>query len=78
MENINAIDLERDALVKKLIADGKQVSQSLRDYKVNAFADIAALVQLSAEQYGAKVGGKKGNVTLFSFDKRYKVPACHV
>ena len=73
MENINAIDLERDALVKKLIADGKQVSQSLRDYKVNAFADIAALVQLSAEQYGAKVGGKKGNVTLFSFDKRYKV-----
>ena len=73
IENIKPIDLERDTLVKKLIDSGKQVSQSLREYKSNAFADIAALIELSAEQYGAKVGGKKGNVTLHTFDKRYKV-----
>ena len=73
IENIKPNDLERDTLVKKLIDSGKQVSQSLREYKSNAFADIAALIELSAEQYGAKVGGKKGNVTLHTFDKRYKV-----
>ena len=73
IENIKPIDLERDALVKKLINTGKQVSDALRAYKSNAFADIAAMIELSAEQYGAKVGGKKGNVTLYTFDKRYKV-----
>lgn len=73
IENIKPIDLERDTLVKKLINSGKQVSQALREYKSNAFADIAALIELSAEQYGAKVGGKKGNVTLYTFNKRYKV-----
>ena len=73
IENIKPIDLERDTLVKKLIDSGKQVSEALREYKSNAFADIAALIELSAEQYGAKVGGRKGNVTLYTFDKRYKV-----
>ena len=36
-------------------------------------ADIAAFVELSAEQYGAKIGGVKGNVTLYSFDGKYKI-----
>ncbi|WP_374354523.1 DUF3164 family protein [Chitinimonas sp.] len=70
---IKPIDRERDALVKKLVAGAKAVSTQLADYKLAAFADIAALVELSAEQYGAKVGGKKGNVTLYTFDGRYKV-----
>ena len=28
---------------------------------------------MSAEEYGAKIGGKKGNVSLLSFDGRYKI-----
>ena len=73
IENIKPIDLERDTLVKKLIDSGKQVSEALREYKSNAFADIAALIELSAEQYGDKFVGRKGNDTLNTFDKRYKV-----
>ena len=73
IENIKPIDLERDTLVKKIVADGKLASEVLRNFKINTFADIGALVELAAEQYGAKVGGKKGNVTLYTFDKRYKV-----
>ncbi|WP_268907216.1 DUF3164 family protein, partial [Chromobacterium violaceum] len=38
-----------------------------------AFGDIAAFVDLSTEQYGAALGGKKGNLTLYSFDGRYKI-----
>ena len=45
----------------------------LKDFKAEVFGDIAAFVELSAEQYGAKTGGKKGNVTLYSFDGQYKV-----
>ena len=35
--------------------------------------DVAAFVALSAEQYGAKVGGNKGNLTITTYDGRYKV-----
>ncbi len=51
----------------------KQQQQSLRDFKALVFGDIAAFVQLSAEQYEVNIGGAKGNLTLFSFDGKYKV-----
>jgi hypothetical protein len=35
--------------------------------------DIAAFVSLSAEKYGANIGGKKGNITLSSYDGKYRV-----
>ena len=34
---------------------------------------MAAFSALSAEKYGVKYGGTKGNITLLSFDGRYKV-----
>jgi len=34
---------------------------------------IAAFVQLSADRYDVSLGGKKGNVTLHSFDGQYRV-----
>ena len=73
IENIKPIDLERDTLVKSLVAKGRSVSHNLAEFKAGAFADIAAFIELSAEQYGAKVGGKKGNITMYSFDGQYKV-----
>jgi hypothetical protein len=42
--------------------------------KADVFGDIEAFIDLSMEQYGAKkAGGKKGNVTLYSFDGKYKL-----
>jgi hypothetical protein len=37
------------------------------------FGDIEAFVALSGEKYGVAMGGKKGNVSLLSFDGRFKV-----
>ncbi|MBA5605858.1 DUF3164 family protein [Duganella sp. FT3S] len=70
---IKPIDLTRDALVQELIAAAKASSQQLAEFKARVFGDVAAFVQMSAEEYDAVVGGKKGNVTLVSFDGRYKV-----
>lgn len=70
---IKAIDQERDTLVRDKISAALQLRELLRAFKRGAFDDIAAFVQLSAEQYGARLGGDKGNVTLFSFDGRYKI-----
>ncbi|ASK91080.1 DUF3164 family protein [Xanthomonas campestris pv. trichodesmae] len=71
--HIKPIDLARDELVTELVDKAMQLREVLRKFKRCAFGDIAAFVQLSAEKYGARIGGDKGNVTLFSFDGRYKI-----
>jgi hypothetical protein len=70
---VKAIDVERSDLVERLIELAKQEQARLREFKELAFGDIAAFIQLSAEQYEVVLGGTKGNVTLYSFDGRYKI-----
>lgn len=70
---VKPIDKARDQLVQELINKAVVVKNALVDFKKTTFADIAAFVDLSLEQYDTKLGGKKGNVTLFSFDGKYKV-----
>lgn len=73
VERIRPIDLARDELVTELVAEARELSLRLQRFKARAFADVAAFVELSAERYGARIGGSKGNVALLSFDGRYKV-----
>ncbi|AXG42224.1 MULTISPECIES: DUF3164 family protein [Photorhabdus] len=70
---IKAIDLERDNLVGEIVEQAITVNSALAELKLRAFADIQAFVDLSAEKYGATKGGKKGNVTLYSYDGRFKI-----
>ncbi|WP_282258543.1 DUF3164 family protein [Stenotrophomonas sp. PS02301] len=72
-KNIRPIDQARDELVGELAAEAKKLNVLLAAFKLRAHADIAAFVQLSAEQYRVAVGGKKGNVTLIAFDGRFKI-----
>lgn len=70
---IKEIDLARDSVVQELYAKAKEAHHALREFKARVFADLLAFLHLSAEQYEVKLGGKKGNVTLYSFDGRYKI-----
>lgn len=70
---IKPIDMARDELVQSIVQHAQKVSNSLAQFKAAVFGDIEAFIDLSAEQYGAKLGGKKGNVSLVSFDGRYKI-----
>lgn len=70
---VKPIDRTRDQMVGELIALAKAQSRVLADLKKRVFGDVEAFISMSAEEYGAKVGGAKGNVTLYSFDGRYKV-----
>lgn len=70
---IKPIDRMRDELVRELSRQAVIVSDSMRDFKTRVFSEINAFVDLSAEQYDVKLGGKKGNLTLYSFDGKYKV-----
>jgi len=63
-ETIKPIDLARNDLVLEIVGKARAVSEHLSEFKTKTFADI---------EYDAKLGGKKGNVGLVSFDGRYKV-----
>lgn len=73
LETIKPIDLARDQLVGEIVQKAQAVSQTLAHFKAGVFADIGAFIELSAERYQAQLGGAKGNVSLVSFDGRYKV-----
>ena len=70
---VKPIDRARDDLVRELVGKAKVASAILADFKTKAFGDIGAFVEMSGEQYGVKLGGVKGNVTLLSFDGRFKI-----
>lgn len=70
---IKPIDRTRDELVQELVRQAILMNATLAEFKGRVFADLNAFVELSAEQYGVKFGGKKGNITLYTFDGRYKV-----
>jgi len=70
---VKPIDRARDDLVRELVGKAKAASAVLADFKAKAFGDIGAFVEMSGEQYGVKLCGVKGNVTLLSFDGRFKI-----
>jgi hypothetical protein len=73
VDKIRPIDLERDALVKEIVAKADKLADQIYEFKNSTLGDIAAFVDLSAEKYGASIGGKKGNVNLLTFDGKYKI-----
>lgn len=72
-DRISDIDKLRDDVVQGIIAKGKAHREQLIAFKVAAMAEISDFVDLSAAEYGVNFGGTKGNVTLTSFDGRYKL-----
>lgn len=72
---VSEIDKERDKLVKKLCAQAKTLNEAMASFKLNSMGDIAAFVQSSADRYEVKLRGAagKGNVSLVSYDGRFKV-----
>jgi len=70
---VSPLDLQRDDLVKDLVQRARAVQQPMAEFKKAAMEEIAGFVSESAANYDARLGGKKGNVTLISFDGRYKV-----
>ena len=68
VENIRPIDLAEDELVKELVAEARALHAQMKTLKARMMGDIEAFIQMSADRYEVTVGGKKGNVTLESFD----------
>lgn len=69
-------DLLEDELVRKLHAEAKILAQELAAFKKRGFSEVSALQSMLHEQYQAKLGGPKGNITLSSYDGQLRVSVC--
>ncbi len=70
---IKDIDKDRDTVVRDLVEGAKAVSAHLVAFKLVAMQGVHEFVERSLAQYDVQHGGKKGNITLVSFDGRYKI-----
>lgn len=73
IDSIKEIDKLRNDMILGLVEKAKSTSDILKQFKGIAFNELDGFVQLSAMEYGVEIGGTKGNLTLMSFDGRYKI-----
>lgn len=73
VEMVSPLDMMRDATVRELVSQAIGMAAALAAFKHETFTNIHAFAAESAAKYGTAWGGKKGNITLASFDGRFKV-----
>ena len=66
-------DKLRDQVTRELADAAKALSLALKDFKKKSLGDVADLISIAGERYGVQMGGKKGNVTIATYDGQYKV-----
>lgn len=70
---VRPLDRVRDQVVSDLVAGAIKAAAELAAFKARAFDEIAAFVERSAREYKVKLGGHKGNVSLTSYNGKYKI-----
>lgn len=73
VEQIKGIDIARHELVMEKVQKAREMQEKLVQLKGEIMGDVEAFVALSAEKYGVQIGGTKGNVSLVSFDGKFKL-----
>ncbi|MDQ7091781.1 MAG: DUF3164 family protein [Methylococcales bacterium] len=70
---ISELDILRHEMVGDIFEKAQALQDQMSDFKAGVLGDVAAFMQMSADEYNVKLGGKKGNVSLVTFDGRHKV-----
>ncbi|MFM9881216.1 MAG: DUF3164 family protein [Burkholderiaceae bacterium] len=70
---IKDIDKDRSQTVRGLCVQAKAESARLMAFKTTAMHAVSEFVGRSLAQYDVAHGGKKGNVTLITFDGKFKI-----
>jgi uncharacterized protein YifN (PemK superfamily) len=73
LSQIKEIDKLRDEAVCRIIGQWRTKQDELKKFKDWVMTEIMSFVELSAAEYDVSLGGRKGNITLMSFDGRYKI-----
>lgn len=67
-ENIPPADIEMDALVRHIMGYALPLSHQLARFRMRVLDERDGFVQGLAERYGARAGGRKGNLQLITID----------
>lgn len=70
---VKPVDKDRHRVVTGLCEQAKKVSADLLAYKLSAMQAVQEFVDRSLAEYDVKYGRVKGNVTLVSYDGKYKI-----
>ncbi|MBC17117.1 MAG: sulfate transporter [Desulfovibrio sp.] len=73
VEQVSDYDKAKNDLVIETIDEVESLQAVLKEFKTAILGNVAAFMEIAAEKYGAKVGGKKGNVQLLSYDGNLRV-----
>lgn len=73
LDKVKPLDKLRDENVREMIRIGQALHAEMRLAKARIFQIFNDFIDLSAQEYGVELGGKKGNTTLYSFDGSLKV-----
>lgn len=73
IESVKPADRLEDELVRKITGHAHDLSSQISRFKQHTLEDFAGFVDLLDQEYGAKRGGAKGNLTFTSFDGCLKV-----
>ena len=67
-DRVKPADKLEDELVNNLYDQALGVNKALSDLKAKAFEEVGSFLELIGQEYGVAKGGKKGNLTLTSYD----------
>ncbi len=70
---VKDVDKKRDETVRRIAAEALKMKDTLTAFKNAIRKDIMSFVDFSMSEYGVKWGGKKGNVSLLTYDGKYKL-----
>jgi hypothetical protein len=73
LDMVKPVDKLRDQTVRAVMEKTFAARNALARFKAEAWEDIQTFLSLSAEEHNVAYGGKKGNVSLSTYDGRYKL-----
>lgn len=77
VDQVREQDKLRDQVAGEPAEAAKKLHLDLKNFKKKSLGDIADLISIAGERYGVQMGGKKGNVTIATYDGKYKVVRSH-
>lgn len=73
LANVMEIDKLRDELVTGLVAVAEDLSKKLNLFKDYAASEAESFREVSAQDHGIRLGGRKGGYSLMSYDGELKL-----
>ena len=70
---VKSADKLQDELVRKIIGFALPLSAQVARFRQHCFDDVDEFVELLEQEYQAKRGGSKGNLTFTSYDGLFKI-----